>query len=63
MEDQKSILDKIIIALQDNYKDKCRAADEDNDEEFDFCRGHEQASLFVLSLHGISYNEAMNKKF
>jgi len=57
MEDK--ILNKIIVALKDNEKDKKRAFKEDDFEEEAFCRGYENALCFVLSLYDISYDKAM----
>jgi len=62
MNNQEEILSKIILALQENEKDNIKATKEDDFEEQAFCKGYENAMCFVLSLYGISYDEAMNKK-
>jgi len=62
MENQEKILNSIILALQDNKKDKNRAIKENDYEEEAYCNGYESALCFVLSHYGISYDEAINKK-
>jgi len=62
MKNQEEILNRIILALQDNKNDKIKATNEDDFEDVVFCNGYENALCFVLSLYGISYDEAIKKK-
>lgn len=54
--------EKIIIAFKDNHKDLLIAKRDGDYEDECFCRGYEGAMCFVLSLLGISYDEALHKK-
>lgn len=51
---------KIITAFKDNHKDLLKASRYDDYEEAAYCRGYEQAMIFVLGLLGIGYDEALH---
>jgi hypothetical protein len=54
--------DKIILAFKDNHQDLVEAQKDGDYEEELRCEGYEQAMEFVLSLFGISHDEALRKK-
>lgn len=66
-DDSNSLMDdnvksKIIIAFNDNHYDLLKAKRDGDYEEELVCRGFEQAMSYVLSLYGITYDEALVKR-
>lgn len=52
--------EKIITAFKDNHKDLLKSKKYDDYEEVMYCKGYEQAMIFVLGLLGIGYDEALH---
>lgn len=53
---------KIIVAFKDNHHDLLKAKKNGDYEEELVCKGFEQAMCYVLSLYGITYDEALAKR-
>ena len=53
---------KIITAFKDNHYDLLKAKKNGDYEEELICSGFEQAMCYVLSLYGITYDEALAKR-
>jgi hypothetical protein len=56
------MVNKIILAFQENHKELLEVKKHGEIEEEFFCEGYENAINYVLVLFGISYDEALNKK-
>lgn len=60
MED--NVKNKVVVAFKDNHYDLLKAKKNGDYEEELVCRGFEQAISYVLSLYGITYDEALAKR-